>query len=63
MFGVNGKRSESFILMSVIFLAKQLTLSFIQQLFTGSFYMPGVMLGTHHLVVNKRDMIPLLLSL
>lgn len=49
--------------MSVIFLAKQLTLSFIQQLFTGSFYMPGVMLGTHHLVVNKRDMIPLLLSL
>lgn len=63
MFGVRGKRRESFILMSIIFLLMQLTLSFIQQLFTGDLFMPGIMLGTHHMMGNKTATIPLLLSL
>lgn len=42
MFGVNGKRRESFILMGIVFLAMQFTLSFIQPLFTGDFFMPGI---------------------
>ena len=62
MFGVSGKRRESFIWMGMLFLAMQLTLPFIQQLFTISFSVPGAVLGIHH-TVNKRDRIPLLRSL
>lgn len=55
MFGVSGKRRENFILMGIIFLAMQLTLSFIQQLFTDNFFMPGIMRGTHHMMGNKES--------
>lgn len=63
MFDVTGKRRQSFILMVILSLAMQPSLSFIQQLLTGSFDAPGAMLGTHQLMMDKRDTIPLLLSL